>query len=274
MDLHMHSNASDGVYSPSQVVQMAFDNGARVVSLTDHDTVAGLAQARKKAQALGMRFIDGVEMSVSWADKTIHVVSLGFKDPQPYVQLAQNISQMRERRARAMAAKFDAMGIYNTYEQALELAGNKQNLSRRHFAMALVARGSVASEEDAFDRYLKDNGPAFVKTPWQTLPEVMRLIRDSGGVAVMAHPGRYTFAPPLSNIDLLEEFKALGGNAIEVTTGSHSESENARYARVAKNMGFLASTGSDFHGLKPGRPDPGMQEALPEDLPTVLELLG
>ena len=100
----MHSNASDGVYSPSQVVQMAFDNGARVVSLTDHDTVAGLAQARKKAQALGMRFIDGVEMSVSWGDKTIHVVSLGFKDPQPYVQLAQNISQMRERRARAMAA--------------------------------------------------------------------------------------------------------------------------------------------------------------------------
>ena len=270
----MHSNASDGVYSPSQVVEMAFKNGAQVVALTDHDTVAGLAQARKKAQEMGIRFIDGVEMSVTWGDKTIHVVCLGFKDPAPYVQLTKTISQTRERRARAMAAKFDAMGIYNTYEQALELAGNKNNLSRRHFAMALVARGSVASEEDAFDRYLKDNGPAFVKTPWQTLPEAMRLVRETGGVAVMAHPGRYTFNPPLSNIDLLEEFKALGGNAIEVTTGSHSESENARYARVAKNMGFLASTGSDFHGLKPGRPDPGMQEPLPEDLPTVLELLG
>ena len=106
-----------------------------------------------------------------------------------------------------------------------------------------------------------------------TLPEAMRFIRDTEGVAVMAHPGRYSFPAPLTTIDLLEEFKALGGDAIEVTTGSHFEAENERYTRVALNMGFLASTGSDYHGFKPGRPEPGMQEPLPDYLPTVLDLL-
>lgn len=165
------------------------------------------------------------------------------------------------------------MGIYNTYEQALELAGNGLNLSRRHFALALVQRGTVGTEDEAFEKYLRDEGPAFVKTQWMTLPEAMRFIRETEGVAVVAHPGRYNFAAPLTTIDLLEEFKALGGDAIEVTTGSHFEAENERYTRVALNMGFLASTGSDFHGCKPGRPEPGLQEPLPDYLPTVLDLL-
>ena len=273
MDLHMHSSASDGVYSPALVMQKAHDNGAEVVALTDHDTVAGLDEAREAAARLGMRFINGVELSVTWGGKTVHIVGLGFKRMDLYRELTKTLSDMRARRARAMAAKFDAMGIYNTYEQAAELSGNKLNLSRRHFAMALVERGTVASEDEAFERYLKDDGPAYVKTSWQSLAQAVSLIRETGGVPVVAHPGRYTYKPPLSTIDMLEEFKALGGEAIEVTTGSHTPGENERYARVAANMGFLASTGSDFHGLKPGRPEPALQEQLPADLPTVLELL-
>ena len=273
MDLHVHSSASDGVFSPAEVVRKAHANGVEVMALTDHDTVAGLKEARCEAEKLGMRFIDGVELSVAWGGKTIHVVSLGLKDFEPYRELSEKLSRQRDARARAIAAKFDAMGIYNTYEQALELAGNKLNLSRRHFALALVQRGTVGTEDEAFDKYLKDNGPAYVKTEWMSLPEAMHFIRETGGVAVMAHPGRYSFEPPLSTIDLLEEFKALGGDAIEVTTGSHFEAENERYTRVALNMGFLASTGSDFHGFKPGRPEPGMQEPLPDYLPTVLQLL-
>lgn len=273
MDLHVHSNASDGVFSPAEVVRKAYANGVEVMALTDHDTVAGLKQARKEAEKLGIRFIDGVELSVSWGGKTIHVVSLGPKEFEPYQELSEKLSRQRDLRARTIAAKFDAMGIYNTYEQALEFAGNKLNLSRRHFALALVARGTVGSEDEAFEKYLKDEGPAYVKTEWMTLSEAMRFIRNTGGVAVVAHPGRYNFATSKTTIDLLDEFKALGGDAIEVTTGSHFEAENERYTRVALNMGFLASTGSDYHGFKPGRPEPGLQEPLPDYLPTVLELL-
>ena len=254
IDLHVHSSASDGVFSPAEVVRKAHANGVEVMALTDHDTVSGLKEARKEAEKLGMRFIDGVELSVSWGGRTIHVVSLGPKKFEPYRELSEKLSKQRDLRARTIASKFDAMGIYNTYEQALELAGNGLNLSRRHFALALVQRGTVGTEDEAFEKYLRDEGPAFVKT-------------------VVAHPGRYNFAAPLTTIDLLEEFKALGGDAIEVTTGSHFEAENERYTRVALNMGFLASTGSDFHGCKPGRPEPGLQEPLPDYLPTVLDLL-
>jgi S-adenosylmethionine:tRNA ribosyltransferase-isomerase len=273
IDLHVHSSASDGVFSPAEVVRKAHANGVEVMALTDHDTVSGLKEARKEAEKLGMRFIDGVELSVSWGGRTIHVVSLGPKKFEPYRELSEKLSKQRDLRARTIASKFDAMGIYNTYEQALELAGNGLNLSRRHFALALVQRGTVGTEDEAFEKYLRDEGPAFVKTQWMTLPEAMRFIRETEGVAVMAHPGRYNFVAPVTTIDLLEEFKALGGDAIEVTTGSHFEAENERYTRVALNMGFLASTGSDFHGCKPGRPEPGLQEPLPDYLPTVLDLL-
>lgn len=273
IDLHVHSSASDGVFSPAEVVRKAHANGVEVMALTDHDTVSGLKEARKEAEKLGMRFIDGVELSVSWGGRTIHVVSLGPKKFEPYRELSEKLSKQRDLRARTIASKFDAMGIYNTYEQALELAGNGLNLSRRHFALALVQRGTVGTEDEAFEKYLRDEGPAFVKTQWMTLPEAMRFIRETEGVAVVAHPGRYNFVAPVTTIDLLEEFKALGGDAIEVTTGSHFEAENERYTRVALNMGFLASTGSDFHGCKPGRPEPGLQEPLPDYLPTVLDLL-
>ena len=273
IDLHVHSSASDGVFSPAEVVRKAHANGVEVMALTDHDTVSGLKEARKEAEKLGMRFIYGVELSVSWGGRTIHVVSRGPQQFGPCGEVADKLSKQRYLRARTIASKFDAIGIYNTYEQALELAGNGLNLSRRHFALALVQRGTVGTEDEAFEKYLRDEGPAFVKTQWMTLPEAMRFIRETEGVAVVAHPGRYNFAAPLTTIDLLEEFKALGGDAIEVTTGSHFEAENERYTRVALNMGFLASTGSDFHGCKPGRPEPGLQEPLPDYLPTVLDLL-
>ena len=115
MDLHMHSNASDGVFSPAEVMRKAHANGAEVVALTDHDTVAGLKEARQEAEKLGMRFIDGVELSVCWGGKTIHVVSLGPKKFEPYRELSEKLSRQRDTRARTIAAKFDAMGIYNTY---------------------------------------------------------------------------------------------------------------------------------------------------------------
>ena len=139
--------------------------------------------------------------------------------------------------------------------------------------MALLERGTVGSEDEAFDRFLKDDGCAFVKTNWMSLHEALELIKQTDGVAVLAHPGRYAFTNGKTTYDLLTEFKALGGDVIEVTTGSHFSEENDRFTRVAVNMGFWASTGSDYHGFKPGRPEPGLQVPLPSYLPTVLDLI-
>lgn len=273
IDLHVHSTASDGVCSPAEVVRVAHENGVKVLALTDHDTVNGLKEARLEADRLGVRLIDGVELSVMWGKKTIHVVCLAPKDLEPYHEVSRKLCQLRECRARRMSKKFEALGIYNMYDDALALAGNKLNLSRRHFAMALVRRGTVGTEDEAFVRYLRDDGPCFVQTDWSDLSSAMKLIRETGGVAVLAHPGRYRFPEPYTIQDLLDEFKALGGEVIEVTTGSHHASENERFIRVAVNMGFVASTGSDYHGHRPGRPGPGMQEQLPNYLPNVIELI-
>ena len=273
IDFHTHSTASDGVLSPTEVVRLAHKNGVQAVALTDHDTVDGLEEARLEAERLGIRFVGGVELSVTWGTKTIHVVCLDPKELAPYRCYAKRIFRQRDARARQMAAKFEAMGIYNMYESALELTGNPLNLSRRHFAMALHQRGTVGSEDEAFVRYLRDDGPAFVKTEWSSLNDAMRLIEETGGIAVLAHPGRYRFPEPYSIQDLLEDFRALGGEVIEVTTGSHCSSENACYIRTAVNMGFVASSGSDYHGHRPGRPEPGQQEQLPPYLTTVLDLI-
>ena len=273
IDLHTHSTASDGVLSPAEVVRLAHQEGVGTIALTDHDTVDGLEEARQEAERLGMRFVPGVELSVTWGKKTIHIVSLAPKELGPYRCYAKRIWQQRDARARKMGAKFEALGIYNMYESALELAGNPLNLSRRHFAMALHQRGTVGSEDEAFARYLRDDGPAFVKTEWSSLSDAMRLIEETGGIAVLAHPGRYRFPEPYSIQDLLEDFRALGGEVIEVTTGSHCPSENESFIRVAVNMGFAASTGSDYHGHRPGRPGLGQQEQLPTYLTTVLDLI-
>ncbi len=273
IDLHMHSNASDGVLAPADLVALSHRNGVRVMALTDHDTVAGLSDARAAAQALGIRFIDGVELSVTWHGKTIHVVALAPKHFAPYEKLSTVLSQKRRARARAIADKFNVLGIDNMYDEAIALAGNPLNLSRRHFAMALIRRGVVKTEDEAFDRFLKDDGSAFVKTEWMSLEEAMRIIGETGAIAVMAHPGRYRFKNGHTVEELLEEFKRLGGRAIEVTTGSHFGNESEYFAGVALRSEFFASTGSDYHGDKATRPEPGMQETLPSHLPTVLDLL-
>lgn len=274
LDLHTHSNASDGIYTPEEVVQIAHDNGVEVFALTDHDTVAGVRKAGTACLKAGIRFVPGCELSCTWHKKTVHVVALGIQDFSFINARAEVMSAVREKRARLIAQKLESLGIEGTYEEAVSAAKSTLNLSRRHFAMALVRRGAVSTEDEAFEKFLGDGGPAYVETQWDDLPGIQRLISQSGAVAVMAHPGRYHFDFPYSTDGLLKEFKALGGRAIEVTTGSHTRDDNRKYAKVAKKMGFYASTGSDFHGGRPGRPGPGMQAPLPEGLSCVLELLG
>ncbi|MBK6980655.1 MAG: PHP domain-containing protein [Betaproteobacteria bacterium] len=255
--MHNHSTASDGLLSPSQLVELGARHGVHAIALTDHDTVDGLEEAAAAARKCGVRLVEGVEISVSWGETTVHVVGLGI-DPAD-ASLAGGLQSVRDGRlgrATRMADSSRTWGHPGHLEAALALAGSEQRLSRTHFARHLAESGAVRNTQHAFDKYLGKGKPAFVHHRWAGLEDAVGWIVGAGGVAVLAHPGRYGLKP-LGRATLLEEFKRLGGEAIEVVTGSHRPEEYATWRRVAEEYGFLASRGSDFHGPGESPVEPG-----------------
>jgi predicted metal-dependent phosphoesterase TrpH len=247
VDLHCHSNVSDGVLAPAALAAYARKGGVDVWALTDHDEVGGIKLARAAASELGMRFVSGVEISVTWANQTIHVVGLQIDEDNP--DLLAGLSKTRsgrDARGREIAAQLEEAGIPGAYEGALKFVGNPDLLSRTHFARFLVECGKCETTSEVFRRFLTEGKPGYVPHRWASLPEAMGWIRSAGGIPVIAHPGRYKFTPTAEGA-LFDEFKQLGGNAIEVVTGSHTPDQYATYAEVARRYGFLASRGTDFH---------------------------
>lgn len=269
VDLHCHSTASDGLLPPKEVAQRAAANGVQLWALTDHDELSGLDEARAEAQKLGMQFISGVEISVTWAGRTVHIVGLNVEDHQTQIndELAY-IRAGREQRAKEIGDKLTGLGIKNAYEGALRYVSNPSLISRTHFARFLVEEGYCANMGEVFKRYLGDHKAAFVPMQWATLAQSVHWIREAGGKAIIAHPGRYEFTPVQFGA-LFDEFKALGGVGIEVVTGSHRPDQYAEYAQVAKHYGFEISCGSDFHAPGEGRLDLGTLPSSPAGLPTV-----
>ncbi len=260
---------SDGVLAPAELAARARANGVQLWALTDHDELAGLAEARRKAEALGMQFVPGVEISVTWARQTIHVLGLGVDefDTKLNAGLA-GLRAGRSVRAREMADRLTAMGVPNSYEGALPYAANPSLISRTHFARFLVEHGYCRNMQMVFDKYLGENKPANVQVQWSTLEQALGWIIGAGGRAAIAHPGRYNYSPMQFDA-LFEQFKDLGGAAIEVITGSHTPDQYAEYAAVARRYGFMASCGSDFHSPKEARLDLGELPPLPADLTPV-----
>ena len=259
-DLHNHSTRSDGLLSPTQLIELASRLGVDAIALTDHDTVDGVEEAAAAGRALGVGFVPGVEISVSWGEHTLHIVGLQV-DPSS-AQLREGLESIRSGRlgrAKEMDALLAKLGIAGTFDGALALAGDEKLLSRTHFGRHLVERGAVKDTQQAFDKYLAKGKPAFVAHRWASLADAVRWIVSSGGVAVMAHPGRYDLKPMMRH-ELLKEFRALGGEGIEVVTGSHRPEEYALWQREALELGFLASRGADYHG-------PGESPAEPGTLP-------
>lgn len=268
-DLHCHSRISDGVLEPAVLAQRARDNGVQMWSLTDHDELSGLAEAGSAARALGMTFIPGVEVSATWAKQTVHVVGLNIDPDHPVLNQGLNgIRAGRIERAREMAQRLEALGIENSYEGALRYAGNPGLLSRTHFARYLVEQGACKTMQDVFNRYLGDGKPGYVRVHWSSLADAVSWIIQAGGRAVLAHPGRYLYTPVQFGA-LFDEFKLLGGEGIEVVTGSHSPDQYREYAGIAKRYGFLASRGSDFHAPAESRIDLGSMPPLAADLKPV-----
>jgi len=272
-DLHCHSVLSDGTLEPEALAARAKANGVELWSLTDHDELAGQRRARDAAAALGLPYLTGTEISVSFAGTTVHVVGLGFDldDPQLVAGLAATRGG-RGPRAREMGEALARAGIPGAYEGALKHAGNPELVSRTHFGRFLVERGVCADTQEVFRRFLVEGKPGFVPHRWARLGDAVRWIVDAGGIAVIAHPARYRLTPT-EDYALFVEFKAHGGRGVEVVTGAHSAADAARYAETAREFGLLASRGSDFHSPGESRIDLGGLPPLPAGLEPVWEAL-
>lgn len=271
-DLHNHSTASDGLLAPAALVRLAAQNGCDALALTDHDTVDGIAEAAAAAREIDLDFVAGVEISVTWApdidskSTTLHIVGLNIDVAHDtLIEGLASVRNGRIDRARAIGADLERVGIPGTFDQACAYAENKTMISRTHFARALVESGHVKDVGGAFQKYLTPGKPGFVPHRWATLADAVGWIRAAGGVAVIAHPGRYNI-DSAAMTQLLTEFKALGGAAIEVVTGSHTNKQFGEYAARAREFGLMASRGADYHGPGESAAEPGTLPLLPDDL--------
>jgi predicted metal-dependent phosphoesterase TrpH len=246
-DLHCHSVVSDGTLEPEALARRAKAQGVELWALTDHDEVGGQSRAIAAAREVGLDVLTGVEISVSFAGKTVHIVGLGF-DPEDTALVAGLAATRggRSERAREMAEELAKVGIRDAFEGALRYVGNPELISRTHFARYIVETGVCSDTHEVFRHYLAEGKPGFVPHRWASLGDAVRWITGAGGVAVIAHPARYGFSPT-EEYALFTEFIGHGGRAVEVITGSHSAADQVRYADTALEFELLASRGSDFH---------------------------
>ena len=267
-DLHSHSTASDGFYSPTELVRRAAEAGVKVLGLTDHDTTAGLYEAGVAAEEVGIRCISGVEISVTWERKTLHVVGLNMDVQHAPLQAGlRRLEAIRADRATEMDRRLERAGIPGILEEARAMVGNGM-ITRTHFAHCLARRGLAANVRDVFGRYLTAGKPGYVSTDWAEIAEAIGWIKTAGGVAVLAHPHRYKLTVSWLR-RLLGEFKDMGGEALEVLSGTASPGEVQSSAALASRFGLLASCGSDFHGPDEGWPKLGRLPPLPPGLEPV-----
>jgi predicted metal-dependent phosphoesterase TrpH len=269
VDLHCHSTISDGVLTPSALAKRAKANGVDMWALTDHDEVGGIAEARAAASEIGLRFVPGVEISVTWANTTVHIVGLNIDETDAaLIQGLANTRNGRQARAQEIGNQLAVAGITGAYEGALRFAGNPDLLSRTHFARYIIQQGFCSSVNEVFKKYLTEGKPGYVPHRWATLEQAVTWIRGAGGVAVVAHPGRYKFTPLVFD-EFIQEFKRVGGSGLEVVTGSHTVDQYDEYAQVATRYGMLASRGSDFHSPEESHADIGSLPSLHASLTPV-----
>jgi predicted metal-dependent phosphoesterase TrpH len=262
-DLHSHSLASDGMLSPTELVARAAGAGVDVLALTDHDETGGVLEAQRAAEAVGIELVAGAEISVTWMQQTVHIVGLHI-DPasSPLQQGLAKLREFRDWRAEEMGRRLAKSGIEGAYEAASKLAQGRI-ISRTHFAQFLVESGHARTVREVFKFFLKPRKPGYVPGEWATLEEAVSWIHGAGGQAVVAHPARYNMTATKRR-RMLGEFTELGGEALEVVSGSHSRGDSFSMAQLAKKFSLMASAGSDFHGHNNPRIDLGKLLPLPD----------
>jgi predicted metal-dependent phosphoesterase TrpH len=271
IDLHCHSTASDGLLSPVALVRRAAEKGIGMLSLCDHDTLDGLSDASKAATDAGICFIGGVEISSEWLTQQVHI--LGYVFDSGDKTLGEGLAAVRSGRidrARRMSLELEKVGISGCFEGAMRYAENPELINRAHFARYIVEIGVCKDMRRVFDAYISPGRPGYVENRWMSVKDAVGLILGAGGIASIAHPGRYRFSRSQMR-SLFEEFSRCGGQAIEVVSGGHSADEIAKFSRAAAEYGFAASCGSDFHGPGESRTDLGDFSPIPPDLRPIWE---
>ena len=265
IDLHSHSNASDGVLSPTALISRAKEQGIEVLALTDHDTVDGIAEAKTAAQQQQITLISGVEISTVWQGKTIHIVGLDFDETHPAMtELLQRQAQLRYARAVEIGERFKKFGLENAFAEAQALTSGE--VTRAHYARYLVNIGTVSNEGQAFKRYLSQGKPCYVKANWCDIPTAIEVIHQAGGIAVVAHPIRYQMTNNKIRT-LIEDFQQWGGDAVEIAGGVDHNQQKMLIQWLDK-LSLSASVGSDFH-YPCGWIELGKNLTIPENVKTV-----
>ena len=262
IDLHCHSTISDGLFSPEDLVKYAHSKNVDILALTDHDDIDGLDRARKVAKSLGILFINGVEISVTWHKRTLHIVGLNFNNKdKELINGLKKIRAGRDARAEKMAHGLGMAGIMGSFEGASAYSKDGA-VGRIHFAQYLVEKGHAKDIKSVFKKFLTPGKPGYVNHVWSSLEEAVSWISKAGGDAVIAHPGRYDMGNKLYP-KLMQDFKDLGGVGIEVVSGSQDPSQSSFFANLAKEFGLSASCGSDFHGPGISFRQMGQMQTLP-----------
>jgi len=270
VDLHTHSTASDGVLAPAELLARAAGAGVELFSITDHDTLAAYDGLGGATRFGAMRVVRGVELSANWRGRVVHILGYGFGDDAP--ALARGIALQRarrEERARAIGERLRRRGIEGAFEGALAIAGNG-SIGRPHFARFLVDAGIARSLDDAFHRWLGDHAMGGVAAEWASLDDAVGWIVADGGAAVVAHPAKYQLTHTRLR-ELLADFAACGGAALEVLCGRQPPSSIAELARAGARFGLAGSVGSDFHAPETWAPAPGVSAMPALELPMLWE---
>lgn len=245
-DLHSHSTVSDGTLSPTELIERAHEKGVDVFALTDHDATEGLKEAAQVAEKVGLQFVPGIELSVTWSHQTIHIVGLGINpDDEILNKGLMDLRDFRGHRGEEIAKKLEKAKFENPLEGAKKFAGG-EILSRTHFARYIVEQGRAKDIRQVFKRFLVRGKPGYVAGKWASLEDALAWIHGAGGIAVIAHPARYKISATRLR-QLITEFKELGGLGFEAISGSHSPDEEVRMAQLANQFELFISKGSDFH---------------------------
>lgn len=262
-DLHSHSTASDGSLTPETLVARAIDQNVDVLALTDHDGTEGIKAAKQAAIGTSLTLISGVEISVTWANSTVHI--LGLNIDADHARLQRGLTALRDYRvgrAEEIAQRLDKAGISGALEGAKKYASEIM-LGRVHFAKFLVEKGHAKDINAVFKRYLVRNKPGYVPGKWASLEDAITWINDAGGRAVIAHPARYRLTAT-KRCRLVTDFKELGGVGLEVISGRQHPEEVKTLARLAEQFELYSSCGSDFHSPDNSWVELGRLAAMPE----------
>ena len=272
-DLHCHSVVSDGTLTPEALAERAKAQGVELWALTDHDEVGGQHRAAAAAHAIGLHYLTGVEISVTFVGQPVHRVGLGFDPDNAALRAGLTLTRGgRNQRAMEMSDGLARVGIKGAYEGATQYAGNPELVSRTHFARFLVETGVCRDTNEVFRKYLIEGKPGYVPHRWASLKDAVGWITEAGGAAIIAHPARYKFSAN-EEFALFSEFKSHGGLGVEVVTGSHTTAEYLTYADMAIEFGLAASRGSDFHSPTESHTELGALPYLAGGLQPVWELL-